>query len=255
MVSGNLPWADAVQIQSFALIYGRVGALMLFAPFWGGRSVPTLVRVWICVILSIGGLSWIDPMETVASDVSWFLLTFGREVVVGLILGLLSQLTFSGMRVAGQMIEMKCGLGLIQLADPQSGGQSNLFSSLFEILAGMVFFAVNGHYLLVEALRSSYKLIPLTESPALELLVYDVLNVAKTIFEIALRISAPVIVGLCFSDIILGVLSRAIPQMNVFMIAQPIQLVFALALLIMGSSAIVWMLAQGFATGIHLPAR
>jgi flagellar biosynthetic protein FliR len=159
------------------------------------------------------------------------------------------------MRVAGQMIEMKCGLGLIQLADPQSGGQSNLFSSFFEVLAGLVFFAVNGQHLLVEALRSSYRLFPLIDSPALGLLVYDVLNVAKTMFEIALRISAPVLVGLCFSDIVLGVLSRTIPQMNVFMIAQPIQLLFGLALLIMGSSAIVWLLAQGFTTGIHLPAR
>jgi flagellar biosynthetic protein FliR len=155
------------------------------------------------------------------------------------------------MRLAGHLVEAKCGLGLIQLSDPQQGGQTGLFSTFFEVLAGCMFFAVDGHRLLLKALRSSYGIFPLGGQEYAGSLLHTFLDVSSSMFGIALRVSAPVVVGLCLMEILLGVISRAIPQMNVFMVAQPAQLILALLLLVFGIPAVIWVIHREFPNIIY----
>jgi flagellar biosynthetic protein FliR len=238
-------WTEAV---AFVLVFGRAGGLMVSAPFWGSRVVPVVVRLWIAMLLAIATY----PVARAAAlgggmtIVSMFLALAG-EILLGLVLGWLAQLMFSAMRLAGQEIELKSGLGLIQLLDPHEGGQSGLFSTLFELLAGLLFFALNGHHLLVTALWSSYKVFPLSGEKFVFRVFQGLVSSAGEIFSIALRLSAPVTIGLLLSDIILGLISRAIPQMNVFMVAQPLQFALALLLLILAMPAFVWFFMR------HLP--
>ncbi|MGH7926569.1 MAG: flagellar biosynthetic protein FliR, partial [Candidatus Binatia bacterium] len=145
-------WPEAV---TFMLVFGRAGGLMISAPFWGSRVVPVVVRVWIAILLAIA----IYPVVRVVAlgggiTILWIFFALSGEILLGLVLGWLAQLVFSAMRLAGQEIELKSGLGLIQLVNPSDGGQSGLFSTLFELLAGLLFFAMNGHHLLVQALWS-----------------------------------------------------------------------------------------------------
>jgi flagellar biosynthetic protein FliR len=178
----------------------------------------------------------------------------GGEVFLGVVLGWLAQLMFSAMRLAGQEIELKSGLGLIQLVDPHEGSPSGLFSTLFELIAGLLFFALNGHYLLVEALSSSYNIFPPGGTKFTLALLEGVVSAAGDIFTIALRISAPVMIGLLLSDIILGLISRAIPQMNVFMVAQPLQFGLALLLLFLAIPSLVWFCIRQLPLMVGVPA-
>jgi flagellar biosynthesis protein FliR len=243
LISGA--WSDAV---TFMLVFGRTGGLIISAPFWGSRAVPVVVRVWIAILLTVATFPVVNAPALAGgiTMISVFFALLG-EILLGLVLGWLAQMMFSAMRLAGQEIELKAGLGLIQLLDPHEGSHSGLFSTLFELLAGLLFFALNGHHLLLTALWSSYKVFPLAGDKSASRLLEGVVGSAGEIFAIALRLSAPVMIGLLLSDIILGLISRAIPQMNVFMVAQPLQFALALLLLILAIPAFVWFFMR------HLP--
>ena len=238
-------WPEAV---SFMLVFGRAGGLIVSAPFWGSRVVPLVVRVWIAMVLALATYPLVRAV-TRAGDftILWLFFALAGEILLGLVLGWFAQLMFAAMRLAGQEIELKTGLGLIQLVDPHEGSQSGLFSALFELIAGLIFFAMNGHHLLVQALWSSYKVFPLAGEKFAVRLLDGLVSSTGEIFAIALRVSAPVTIGLLLSDIILGLISRAIPQMNVFMVAQPVQFGLALLLLVLAMPGLVWFLMR------HLP--
>ena len=226
----------------FLLVLGRTAGLLTSAPFWGGKMAPGLVRIVVTVIVT----AVIYPLVTVPSrfsvvpsDIALFLALAG-EVLVGLLLGWMAQFLFVGMRLAGQLVEIKTGLGLAQLIDPQEGSQTTFFSLLFDLLAVMVFLSVNGHYLLIHALVSSYSLVPLADGNLFITLVKGVVMSAGTIFTIALQVSAPIMVGLLLSDIMLAIIARAIPQLNLFSVAPPLQLAFAMLLFLFSLPTLVW---------------
>jgi flagellar biosynthetic protein FliR len=236
------------EIITFVLVTGRVGGLMISAPFWGSRVVPLLVRAWVAILLALAIYPVAQPTSLPDNVAVFPLLTvLAGEILFGLILGWTAQLLFSGMRLAGQEIELKLGLGLISLADPHQGGQQGVFAAFLELLAGLIFFAMNGHHHLINALTASYSVFPLLGDKFTLRLLEGLVTSAGQIFAIALRVSAPVIIGLLLSDIVLGVLSRAIPQMNVFLVGQPVQFGFGIFLLMLSVPALVWFCAR------HLP--
>lgn len=230
------------EIVSFLLVMGRATGLMTSAPFWGSRMAPGLVRIVVTVGISGAVYPLVSPPShlTIIPSGLVLLLALAGEVLVGLLLGWIAQFLFAGVRLAGQLIEIKVGLGLAQLIDPQEGGQTTFFSLLFDLVAVLVFLSVNGHHLLIKALVSSYSLFPLADENLVLSLVKGVVLSAGTIFTIALQVSAPVIVGLLLSDIVLAVMARAMPHFNVFLVAPPIQLAFALLLFVLSLPTLVW---------------
>ena len=145
------------EIVTFLLVMGRASGLMVSAPFWGSKMAPGLVRVVVTVGISAAVYPLVSntPRLTTVPSGLVLLLALAGEVLVGLLLGWIAQFLFVGMRLAGQVVEIKTGIGLAQLIDPQEGGQSTFFSLLFDLLAVLVFLSVNGHHLLIRALVSS----------------------------------------------------------------------------------------------------
>jgi len=229
------------EVITLILIFGRAGGLIVSAPFWGSRVVPVLVRVWIAMLLAIATYPLV-PIVSLPGGTTIFslLMALAGEILLGLVLGWMAQMLFAAMRLAGQEIEIKCGLGLLNLVDPNEGGQSGIFAAFLELTAGLIFFSLNGHLLLIRALSSSYSVFPLAGEKFATRLLEGLISSTGEIFTIALRVSAPVVIGLLLSDIVLGIISRAIPQMNVFIVAQPLQLGLVLLLLLVSLPAVVW---------------
>ena len=242
------------EVITFILVFGRAGGLIVSAPFWGSRVVPLLVRVWIAMLLAIATY----PLVRVVSlpgGITLFslLMALGGEILLGLVLGWVGQLLFAAMRLAGQEIEIKSGLGLLQLVDPNEGGQSGIFAAFLELTAGLIFFSLNGHHLLIQALSSSYSVFPLAGEKFATRLLEGLVTSAGEIFTIALRVSAPVVIGLLLSDIVLGIISRAIPQMNVFIVAQPLQFALVLLLLLLSLPTLVWFFVRQLPLLVGVP--
>jgi len=244
-------WTEVI---TFMLVFGRALGLIVAAPFWGGRAVPVLVRVWIAVILAMATYPLIQLGNFNAEiSILGFFVTVAGEVFLGLVLGWLAQLIFAGVRLAGQEIELRSGLGLVQLIDPHQGGHSGLFATFLEIAAGLIFFALNGHHLLIQALVASFSVFPLAGEKFIARVADGMISSSGEIFTIALRISAPVLLGLLLSDILLGMLSRAVPQMNVFMVAQPLQFGLCMLLMMLSLPALVWFIVRQMPQMIGVP--
>lgn len=242
------------EVVTFMLIFGRTAGLMVAAPFWSSRVVPVVVRVWVAILLAIAIYPLVNVVSGSAERTPLALfLGFAGELLFGLMLGWLAQLLFAAIRLAGQEIEIKSGLGLIQLVDPHEGGQSGIFSAFLELMAGMIFFSLSGHHLLIQALSSSYNVFPLGGEKFITRALEGLVSSGGEIFTIALKVSAPVIMGLLLSDIVLGILSRAIPQMNVFLVAQPLQFGFAVLLLMLSLPALVWFVARQLPNMVGVP--
>lgn len=238
------------EVVTFLLVLGRTSGLVISAPFWGSRVIPGLARAWMTVVLSAACYPFVTtvalpPGTAAASEAGamlFLLLALGGEILLGIGIGWAAQMLFAGLRLAAQELEMKMGLSLAQMIDPQWGDRSSVLGGLFELVAVLVFFAMNGHRLMIEALHSSYTVFPLA-GPKLDF-ARMLAGSAGEIFSIALRVSAPVVIGLLLSDIVLGVMSRAIPQMNVFSVAMPVQLALGLLLLFLTLPAMVWFCAD-----------
>ena len=251
-------WTEVV---TFLLVLGRTSGLVVGAPFWGGAASPRLVRVVLAMGLGVAVYPFALPAvgaEQPEFSLLSLLLALGREVLFGLVIGWTSQLLFAGMRLAGQQMEMKMGLGLTQLVDPHDGGQTSLMSAILDLLASLVFLAVNGHQLLIRALVSSYQLFPLplaatTATVSLMEVLFVMIEAVGGIFSIALRVSAPVVVGLLLADVVLGVTSRMVPQLNLFAVILPVQFAFGLLLLFLAVPFLVWFCADQLSTiGVQL---
>jgi flagellar biosynthetic protein FliR len=244
-------WSEVV---TFMLVFSRSLGLIVAAPFWGGRTVPVVVRVWIALILAAASfpavrLSHFAGGQTILT----LFVSLAGELLLGLVLGWLAQLLFAGVRLAGQEIEMRSGLALTQLIDPHEGGHSGVFAAFLEVSAGLIFFAMNGHHLLIQALTSSFTVFPIAGEKFFASMLDGLIGSAGEIFVIALRLSAPVLIGLLLSDIVLGVISRAVPQMNVFMVSQPIQFGFCILLVMLSMPALVWFIARQLPLMIGVP--
>jgi flagellar biosynthetic protein FliR len=153
------------------------------------------------------------------------------------------------------------GIGLTQLVDPHEGGHTSLLPALLDLVAALVFLSVNGHHVLIKALAASYQSFPVAKDPfvadgsektqtpdntgaykkpiALRL-TQGVIETAGGIFSIALRVSGPVVMGLLLSDVILGVMSRAVPQLNLFAVIRPVQFGFGMLLLVLSLPLWIW---------------
>jgi flagellar biosynthetic protein FliR len=247
MLSQVSQWivAHGSEAITFMLVLARAAGLIVGAPFWGSRMVPLPVRIWIALVLAIATYPLVQMVSLPAgmTPLSMALALVG-ELFLGLALGWVAQLLFAGMRLAGQAIETKSGLGFVQLVDPHERGSAGIFSAFLEVLAGLVFFALNGHHLLIQALSASYSVFPLAGDKFTARLLEGVITSGGQIFSIGLRVSAPVVVGLLLSDIVFGILSRAIPQMNIFMVAQPLQFALAVILLMLSLPALAWFFAR-----------
>ncbi|HXG22044.1 MAG TPA: flagellar biosynthetic protein FliR [Methylomirabilota bacterium] len=245
-------WSEVV---TFLLVLGRTSALVVGAPFWGGASSPRMVRVIIAVGLSAAIYPVAPPAGSIQGheipSLVTLLVALGREAFIGLAIGWTAQLLFAGVRMAGQQIEIKMGIGLSQLVDPHEGGQTSLLPALLDLLASMVFLAMNGHHLLVRALVSSYQTFPLmgaapaasagaSLTPGFAELLRFVVESTSGIFPIALRVCAPVVIGSVLADVVLGVMSRTTPQFNLFAVILPVQLAFGLVLLFLTLPLLVW---------------
>ncbi|MBI4522659.1 MAG: flagellar biosynthetic protein FliR [Deltaproteobacteria bacterium] len=247
------------EVITFLMVLGRTSGLMMAAPFWGGRVVPGLIKIVLSTGLSVAIYPLVKTAAAPAGQATgvsmvFLVLALGGEILLGFSLGWSAQVLFSGMRLAGHQIETRMGLSMASLIDPHAGGPTAIFSLMLDLMGTIAFFALNGHHILVHALASSYTFFPLA-SARLDLFP-ALVNSAAGIFAIGLQVSAPVVVGLVLSDIVLGVVNRVIPQMNVFLVALPLQFFFGMLLLLFSLPLVGWLLSDRLAAiGSELSAR
>jgi flagellar biosynthesis protein FliR len=209
----------------FMLVFARTGTMVMLLPGVGEEGVSTRLRLTVALVLAAVLLPLhrnAYPINTGALGPDLVLLV--EEILIGAVLGITARLTISSLSVAGSVIAQQLGLGFVTSVDPTQGEQGAIIGNFLTMLGITLFFATDMHYLVIAALNESYNLFEPGEVPA----VGDVASlVTKTVsgaFRIGIQLSAPFLAfGLLF-NVGLGVLSRLMPQMQVFFVALPLSI-------------------------------
>ncbi|HEX7777546.1 MAG TPA: flagellar biosynthetic protein FliR [Parvibaculum sp.] len=231
----------------FMLIFSRLGSMIMLMPAIGEIAIPARVRLLFGLVISAVMMPIVaDAYGAVPTTVPGLAMAVVYEVLIGLFVGMAAQLIMSALHVAGNVIALQTGLAFAQNVDPTQGTQSAMVATFLSMLAVTLIFATDLDHLLIAAMRDSYILF----KPGQILPVGDFSQMAvKAVsgaFMLGVQLSAPFVVfGLVFY-LGLGILSRLMPQIQIFFIAMPanIGLGFALMFLILGAM-MTWFL-QGF---------
>ncbi|MDB5765030.1 MAG: fliR [Herminiimonas sp.] len=209
-------------IAAFVWPLTRIMGLIAAAPLFGNVSVPAGLKIGLGVMLAlivapgVPALPAMDPMSLPG------LLILGQQFIIGTAMGFAMRIVFAGVEMAGDIAGMTMGLGFATFFDPQSQGRSSAISQFLSLLTLMVFLAANLHLVLLSTLVDSFTTMPITAAPMSGQLFRQLVGWGGRIFSAGVQLSLPIVAALLITNIALGILTRAAPQLNLFGIGFPI---------------------------------
>ncbi len=219
-------------IAVFGLVLARVSGLFVAAPVFGARQVPPQTKIGLAVILSlIFTPLQLGNVASLPTGAVAFGMLAGRELLVGLAVGFAVALIFTGVQIGSRIIGVQIGFGLGGVINPDSGADSNVIDGFYHILATVIFLTANGHHAVLGALARTFELAPVAGSALPAINPLQVMALIQGVFVVALRIALPAIGALLVTDVALGLVGRAAPQMQVMVIGAPVKIVVGLILL------------------------
>jgi len=221
-----------VEASAFLLLFARVGAVLMLLPVFSEEAVPGRIRLMIAFGLTLGLWGLLSPYALpAAKDTTALPGLILVELATGLGLGALVRMMFLAMATAGSIVSLQIGLTSAIVADPAQGGQASVVSKLVGVAASVVCMGLLVHHLWIAALVRSYASFPIGGVPAAGDFAALAVATAGRSLALAVALSAPMIVyGIVF-NVALGLAARLAPAIQIFFVAQPVNLLFGLALL------------------------
>jgi flagellar biosynthetic protein FliR len=200
-----------------------MSSLFVVTPVFGGRNVPSYLKIGLAFFCSIILVTLLKDVTVEFTDIFSYAAIVIKELAIGIILGFTSYLVFSALYLAGQIIDTQIGFGMVNVLDPLHDTQVPLTGNFLYILTLMFFLIMNGHHVLLTALFKSYNILPVNSFVFNDVLFNNMLNIFYETFQIGFKISIPIIAASLIAEIALGILTKTVPQMNVFVIGMPLK--------------------------------
>jgi flagellar biosynthetic protein FliR/FlhB len=194
-------------------------------PIFFPKGTPNVMKIFIAGVLSFVIVPSIktDGLAAVDNNLEVLFLAV-NEVITGLILGYVTNLCFTVMKLAGQLMDTQIGLSMINMFDPNSNTNSTLIETLLYWVSFIVFLSIDGHHLLIKLLIQSFNSINIGKSLLTIGSVGIAMNAIIEYFTIGLKIAIPIVLIILITDIVLGLVSRAVPQLNLMIMGLPIKI-------------------------------
>lgn len=214
----------AAWLGQFLWPFIRVGAFLLTAPMFSDIFIPVRLRVLLgvgltlAVLPAVGDVPRLDPLSPTT------VLIGGQQVLIGAAIGLLVGMAFQAVAFAGEALSVTMGLGFATMISPQTGVSSPVISQFLLIVAMLLFLAVGGHLVLIELLAESFRMVPIATVGLSSQGLHALVAWAEEMFAGGLLLALPAIVVLLVVNLVIGVMTRAAPQMNIFSVGLPLTL-------------------------------
>ncbi|HEX4435188.1 MAG TPA: flagellar biosynthetic protein FliR [Solirubrobacteraceae bacterium] len=222
------------QFGGFILVLARVTPLFLLAPLFSSDLIPARVKGLIAVGISIGLTPIAMHGQHIPSDPMKVAGLVFEGLLTGLAFAFALAILMGAIESAGSIIDVVSGFSYGSLINPISGETSAVMSRFYSLVGTMIFLVIGGDAWTLKGLGRTFELVPLTDAPRLSSLVGGAEQVFSTIFTSAIEIAAPALAALLITDVAFGIVSRVVPQLNVFAVGFPTKV--AVALLIVGAS-------------------
>ena len=216
--------------DAILLVLVRMSGLFILSPVFGRQNMPALFKVGFAFFLTLiyvsaaGNSLAVDYQDSIVLYVVFVM----KELAVGIIMGYVTYIIMSGIYLAGQIIDNQIGFGYANVLDPITNIQVPLTSNFYYTYIILIFLLINGHHMIIRALFYSYEVISLGQLTFSSDVISELGGLMADMFGIALRLAAPIIAAIFIADVVLGVLSKTIPEMNVFMLGMPIKVFLGL---------------------------
>jgi flagellar biosynthetic protein FliR len=217
---------NTAEILTGAAAFLRISSIVALLPLFGENSVPVRVRIMLSIALAAGVIPLLPPTYSTSvsaslSSIEALSLLMVKEMLIGITLGYVSKLAFDGIVMAAGMVGIQMGFNTASVFLPDGQETTNGFSALHRLLIVLIFLALNLHHIYIKSIWDSFRVIPAGMALPTGSLQILLLSITSGIFLTAIQLSAPILVGLLFSTAALGLINRAVPQANVFVLSFP----------------------------------
>jgi flagellar biosynthetic protein FliR len=222
------------------LVNLRIGAFLISAPFFGSRMVPLQIRIVFSIGLGLFIMSQIEAPD-VAVLTSFFVVPLVlQELAIGLCVGLCMTIIFASVGLAGEKIAASSGLSFAMQVDPTGGGQTPVISQILTLFSLVIFFALNGHMLVLALMIESYTLVPIGAPLLYGAMLQTGIDAAGLMFAFAASIMLPIVAVLFIINLAIGIITKSAPQLNLFSFGFPITILSVFVLLVLSVTPLAW---------------
>ncbi|HEY7098546.1 MAG TPA: flagellar biosynthetic protein FliR [Terriglobales bacterium] len=229
----------------------RVGGLMTFSPFLGSEAIPAPVKVGLTLTTTALLYPAIRTPQVDAGAGAWLQVIVG-EAVIGLLMGLTVHLVLDAVTCAGQIVGMQMGFSLVTLFDPNTQADTPVLSIFHQLIALLIFLQLNVHHWLLRGLAASFSYLPPGSGVVRAGVAHAALQAVGAIWLVGMQVAAPIVVATMLSDIALGFLGKASPQLPVLLVGMSVKSMLGLVVLV--GTVAMWpgMLERRFIEAIRL---
>jgi flagellar biosynthesis protein FliR len=213
-------------------IFLRIISMIVSAPVLSDAAIPTLAKIFFALVLAYISFLTIDKSKIIV-DLNLISIAINgtKEVITGFIMGFTLNFVFYGISYAGTLIGWDMGLMFAEVLNPMDETSNNIVGEVIFYVAMLVFLMINGHHYIISAIVASFKVIPLTKFTVSEPLVQLIVRYSFSVFTIAIKIASPIIVAFFLVHLAEGIISRVIPNIQIFFISQPVKIGLGFAFL------------------------
>ena len=218
-------------VEYMLLILARIGTMMYIVPFFGHTDIPRKTKFFIAFFLSLIVLNMVDYQSVTYDGLLGYSILIVKEGLTGLLIGMGAGVSMYILSFSGHMLDMEIGFAMAMEMDPTTRVQTTISSTIFTTIFMLLFLASDMHYFLLDALFDSYKLIPVGKAVFNPLLYNIYLEYMVDYFVIGFRIILPVFACILTINVILGILAKVAPQLNMFVVGMQVKVFVGLFLL------------------------
>ncbi|MGE5588738.1 MAG: flagellar biosynthetic protein FliR [Clostridia bacterium] len=212
-------------VQTYLLVLARIGGVFGFAPIFGSYNVPLQVKAGLSAVLGLVTFPLVQaPPAGYPADIAAYAACVGREILVGAVMGYVASLFMVAVQLAGQLVDIQIGFGLVNVVDPVANRQVTVMGQFQYLLAMLLFLVFNGHHAVLAGLVESYAVVPISGFALTARLEAGVVRLFCDTLVVAFKIAAPVTCTLFLTDLVMAVLARTVPQMNIFIVGFPLKI-------------------------------
>jgi len=223
----------SLRLDLFLLMFVRVSALIVSSPIFGRRNLPNLLKVCFCLVVTYVLFSVnLDAAAPQYSGLLDFGLLVVKELLFGLVLGFVTTMFFSLVQLSGHYIDMQMGFGMVNVLDMQNNVSVPITGSLLNIALLIAFFGANGHLRLIRIIGNTFSVIPAGQVSLNWGIGMVALDLFVLSFLLAVHVALPMIISGLLVEVAMGVIVRAVPQINIFVVGIPLKILVGIAALL-----------------------
>jgi flagellar biosynthesis protein FliR len=230
-VTVTLPDQALTEVLGFLLVVCRVGGLFVLAPGFSATMIPNRIKLMLAMALALAMMPIAVHGQTVPLDAGDYVMLMLKELGVGLIFAFPMALVGAAVQAGASLLDTLIGFSFSSVLDPVNNQQVAILGQFYSLFAVLVLLMSGGDHIMIEGIGASYRALPITAYPHIGVLTSGALTAFAQVWAIGLEIAAPVLVALVITDAAIGLVSRAVPQMNVFVVGMPAKILVGMTVI------------------------